>query len=180
MKRIYHYTTKENLLKILASKMFIASTPWGSDDSAFGPGWYFTHLTPETDDKRLAHLWLRKDLDNEEAEAYLVYEVHESFLKFYPKRGDVYKLEYDLIVGDHLQIDQTYLHGTEIVIKYVGHGYRDKKKESEDVVLNNLLRTAQSFESQKLGLDSTGRLCDSSTSAKFPSNSFYHDPLKDF
>src|SRR5438128_2427097 len=100
MKKVYHYTTKECLQQILASKMFNASMPWTkTDDSTFGPGWYFTYHEPHASDKVLAQLWGKVDLEPEEATAYLVYEIHDSILSSYADKGrpEVYKLEYELI-----------------------------------------------------------------------------------
>jgi hypothetical protein len=53
----YHYTTKEGYEAINRTGQFMPSYFSVALDASYGPGWYFTDLTPDTPDGVLYQLW---------------------------------------------------------------------------------------------------------------------------
>jgi hypothetical protein len=78
---IYHYTTKECYDEIRRAGQFRPSSPWTTMDAAYGTGWYFTDLGPDTCDIAVAyHCWQNPDL-LERVQYYLSFEIDASILK---------------------------------------------------------------------------------------------------
>ena len=97
--RVYHYTTEESLNLMISSKKFIPSSFITSDDSQYGPGWYFTDLSPLTNIITLLyHLWKIRDGGGTraisyafKAKKYLEYEIDSKYLDLC--RPNVYRLK---------------------------------------------------------------------------------------
>jgi hypothetical protein len=78
---VYHYTTKSSLDRITSSGQFAPSNPWTTMDSAYGNGWYFTDLSPNTCDVALAYYcWRRTDVLNR-VRYYLKFNIDDSILE---------------------------------------------------------------------------------------------------
>ena len=55
---VYHYTTEEAFNEIGRTGQFRSSNPWTTMDAAYGTGWYFTDLGPDTCDVAVSyHCW---------------------------------------------------------------------------------------------------------------------------
>lgn len=126
--RVYHYTTTDRLKSILSGKLMYPSSSSfiASDDSTYGPGWYFTDLHPKTNISTiLKNLW--KIITNPwsysfKAKSYLEFEIDSRFLQYC--RPNVYRLKTDYLTDNTLNIGLQYTEtGTQnVVIKYIGHG----------------------------------------------------------
>ncbi len=126
--KVYHYTTGERLNSILSSnQMYPSSSSFiASDDSTFGPGWYFTDLPPRTSILTiLRNLW--KIVTNPwgytfKAKSYLEFEIDSRFLEYC--RPNVYRLKPEYLKTVSLDIGISYTeNGTQnVVIKYLNHG----------------------------------------------------------
>lgn len=78
---VYHYTNKGSFDAITASGQIAPSNPWTTMDSAYGTGWYFTDLSPNTCDMVLAyHCWNRTDV-LDRVRYYLQFNIDISILK---------------------------------------------------------------------------------------------------
>lgn len=78
---VYHYTTKSSFNDITTSGQIAPSNPWTTMDSAYGTGWYFTDLGPDTCDMALAyHCWNDANI-LDRVQYYLQFDVDTSILK---------------------------------------------------------------------------------------------------
>ena len=90
---VYHYTTKEAFDEIMKTKQFLPSSPWTTMDSAYGTGWYFTDLDPNTCDIAVAYYCWR-DTSQEalkRVEYYLKFDIDSQILK--NSRGHVFMVQ---------------------------------------------------------------------------------------
>jgi len=106
---VYHYTTEEAFNEIGRTGQFRISNPWTTMDAAYGTGWYFTDLGPDTCDVALLyHCWRNTSNDIlKRVEYYLEFDIDSKILK--NTREHVY------MVGSW----------DEKSIKYIG-GYKNK------------------------------------------------------
>jgi len=78
---VYHYTSKESYDEIVRTGKFRPSSPWTTMDAAYGIGWYFTDLEPDTCDMAIAyHCWRNTDLLGR-VQYYLKFDIDISILK---------------------------------------------------------------------------------------------------
>jgi len=78
---LYHYTSNKSFNEITRTGLK-ASAPWTAKDSAYGPGWYFTDLAPETCDAwTVAFCWRRLDVFTR-VESYLKYDIPDEIVTF--------------------------------------------------------------------------------------------------
>lgn len=102
-------------------------------DTAFGPGWYFTDLSPETDDKKLQNaLWLRDEPTK--CKTYLAFEIDDGLLDLC--RPNVYRLKTDAVQDGVIDLTLIYNY-TQLqkqAIKYLRCGYKPMKNPWEKLV----------------------------------------------
>jgi hypothetical protein len=84
----YHYTTKEAYDEINRTGQFIPSYFSRALDSTYGPGWYFTELTPEKTNTELYQLW--GGAEPERVKYYLQFDINPEWLEYC--RPHVYRL----------------------------------------------------------------------------------------
>lgn len=123
MKKVYHYTSVDSLTKIISTSSFFPSYLNPQMDTAFGEGWYFTDLPPETPDADLQQaLWMR--IENEKSRRYLAFEIHPDLLEYC--RPHVYRLRIGTVTEGHIKLTITYTltsTGTQ-AIRYVQWGQK--------------------------------------------------------
>lgn len=122
---LYHYTSKDSIDNILASKSFFPSSfDTSLDDAVYGTGWYFTDLSPDNHDNTLFRKLWNKIVPHR-VKNYIVFDIDSSLVV--KCRENVYKLDYSLIQNGVLNISLTYNRSqfdNTIVIKYVRTGTR--------------------------------------------------------
>ena len=123
--KVYHYTSKENLDKIINSKLFYPSYLNPQMDTAFGEGWYFTDLDPDTtpNDDLEQQLWMKKE--SIKSKTYLAFEIDNSLLNYC--RPNVYRLKIDAIKNSeaiNLNRPYTFTSSGEQAIRYIKYGYK--------------------------------------------------------
>lgn len=124
--RVYHYTTEDCLNSIVRTNQMFPSSYITSDDSKFGPGWYFTDLSPRTSILTLLkNLWLivfNPSAYSHKAKKYLEFDIDDRFLQYC--RPNVYRLKPETLNTNYLDISINYTESSRnnIVIKYLGHG----------------------------------------------------------
>ncbi|MBW2119267.1 MAG: hypothetical protein JRH09_15275 [Deltaproteobacteria bacterium] len=84
----YHYTTKEAYEEINKTEEFIPSYFSMALDATYGPGWYFTDLTPDKTDKALYQLW--GGIEPYRVKYYLEFDINSDWLEYC--RPHVYRL----------------------------------------------------------------------------------------
>lgn len=123
---VYHYTSEEAYNAIINSKKFKPSYLNPQMDTAFGEGWYFTNLPPETEDNKLQQsLWMRSE--PLKCKKYIAFEIDDNLLQFC--RPNVYRLKIDTIseqIIDLLQV-YTYTQSQKQAIKYLKSGAKPTK-----------------------------------------------------
>lgn len=78
---VYHFTAKESYAEILRIKNLMPSDPWTTMDAAYGSGWYFTDLTPDTCEMAVAYHCWRTNNALERVQYYLKFDIDPSLLK---------------------------------------------------------------------------------------------------
>jgi hypothetical protein len=121
---VYHYTTNESLQLIVNSNDFHPSYLNPQMDTAFGEGWYFTDLPPETtpDNDLQQSLWMRKEPDK--CKRYLAFEIDDSLLEYC--RPHVYRLRIEAVTGKiiKLNLNYTYTNSGKQAIRFIAHGFK--------------------------------------------------------
>jgi hypothetical protein len=121
---VYHYTSHESLLQIIASNDLHPSWLNPQMDTAFGEGWYFTNLEPNTTpcEDLEQSLWMKKEPIK--SRRYIKFEIHDSLLQFC--RPNVYRLRIDALAEKVIKLNLTYtLNSTgEQAIRYITHGQK--------------------------------------------------------
>ncbi len=106
---VYHYTSEEAYNEIVRTNEFRSSSFSTALDAAYGEGWYFTDLDPNTTDRDLfSHLW--RQSVSERAKYYLEFDIDAGLLQ--NTRLHVYRLPLDRIRGGII--------GNEEAIEFVG------------------------------------------------------------
>ncbi len=78
---VYHYTTKEASGEITSSGEIRPSNPWTTMDAAYGTGWYFTDLGPDTCEMAIAYrCWGNSNVLNR-VQHYLKFDIDGSILE---------------------------------------------------------------------------------------------------
>lgn len=79
---VYHFTTKESFDEINRTGDFKPSNPWTSMDAAYGTGWYFTSLNPDTCDMAVAYYCWRNTSNTvlQRVEYYLKFDIESKIL----------------------------------------------------------------------------------------------------
>ncbi|MFH1743732.1 MAG: HYD1 signature containing ADP-ribosyltransferase family protein [bacterium] len=78
---LYHYTSERAFNEIQRTKKIIPTDPWTTMDAAYGHGWYFTDLTPDTCDAwTVAYCWRNAAVFNK-VECYLKFDIPDGILK---------------------------------------------------------------------------------------------------
>ena len=78
---VYHFTAKESYDEILRTKNIVPSNPWTTMDAAYGSGWYFTDLTPDTCEMAVAYHCWRNSNALERIQYYLKFDIDFSLFK---------------------------------------------------------------------------------------------------
>ncbi|MCK4352572.1 hypothetical protein KAW65_04100 [candidate division WOR-3 bacterium] len=123
---VYHYTSIEAYNNIISSKKFFPSYLNPQMDTAFGEGWYFTKLSPETEDKKLQNaIWLKDEPTK--CKRYLAFEIDDSLLHYC--RPNVYRLKIDAIQDESIDLTLTYTYtqSKKQAIKYLRGGHKPIK-----------------------------------------------------
>ena len=126
--KVYHYTSKTGLSTITTSSEFHPSYLNPEMDTAFGEGWYFTDLSPDTtpnDDLQMS-LWMRTgQTERTKCECYLAFEIDDELLQYC--RPNVYRLALDTIENHIIDITLTYSYderGKKEAIRFVNSGIK--------------------------------------------------------
>jgi len=83
---VYHYTNKASINSIIRSGRLRPSNPWTSADAAYGTGWYFTDLSPDTCDMDVAYYcWRNTYSTRSRVKYYVAYNIPSSLLRTYRK-----------------------------------------------------------------------------------------------
>lgn len=123
--RVYHYTSEDSLLKIIMSNLFHPSYLNPQMDTAFGEGWYFTDLNPDTtpNEDLEQSLWMRREPTK--SQQWISFEIHDSILQ--KCRPNVFRLHIDVITDSKIiNLNTTYTfdsNGAE-AIRYISHGHK--------------------------------------------------------
>lgn len=122
--KVYHYTSQESLTNIISSSHFYPSYLNPQMDTAFGEGWYFTDLDPNTtpDEDLQQALWLRKEIIK--SKRYIEFEIDSSLLQYC--RPHVYRLKIDTVPDRVIDIKLPYTFkstGAQ-AIRYITHGLK--------------------------------------------------------
>ena len=90
--RVYHYTSEASLSIITTSKKFCPSYLNPEMDTAFGEGWYFTDLSPDTTPNKDLELslWTRPEPDK--SKCYMAFDIDDVLLQWC--RANVYRLKF--------------------------------------------------------------------------------------
>jgi hypothetical protein len=119
---VYHYTSHESLLAIINSNDFHPSYLNPQMDTAFGEGWYFTDLHPDTtpDEDLQQSLWMRAEPTK--SKRYLAFEIDDSLLQFC--RPNVYRLKMESISERIIKLSLIYTFTSSGIqaIKFLNHG----------------------------------------------------------
>jgi len=122
---VFHFTSGESLLQIITSKHFHPSYLNPQMDTAFGEGWYFTDLHPDTtpnEDLEQA-LWMRREPTK--SQRWIAFDIHDSILQ--KCRPNVYRLRIDAITDSKIiDLNLTYKfisNGAE-AIRYISYGHK--------------------------------------------------------
>lgn len=123
--RVYHYTSEDSLLKIITSNLFHPSYLNPQMDTAFGEGWYFTDLSPDTtpNEDLEQSLWMRRE--PLKSKRYIAFDIDDSLLQFC--RPNVYRLQIDAITNSRvIDIKTTYTFTSSGLqaIRYISHGQK--------------------------------------------------------
>lgn len=121
--KVYHYTSEYSLSIITTSSEFRPSYLNPAMDTAFGEGWYFTDLSPDTtpNDDLQKSLWMR--VEPTKCQCYLAFEIDDSLLK--ECRPNVYRLRLNTVKGN-IKLNQTYTftNGGKEAIRFISHGFK--------------------------------------------------------
>lgn len=121
---VYHYTSHESLVRIINSNDFHPSYLNPQMDTAFGEGWYFTDLHPDTtaDDDLHQALWMRPE--PLKSKRYLAFEIDNSLLQYC--RPNVYRLRLESLTDKIIRLHITYtLNSTNTqAIRFLTHGHK--------------------------------------------------------
>ncbi len=102
---VYHYTSEDAFNIISTTRKFLPSYLNPQMDTAFGEGWYFSDLSPETEDNKLQQaLWMRSEPTK--CKRYLAFEIDDSLLQYC--RPNVYRLKTETIADKLINIDLLY------------------------------------------------------------------------
>lgn len=78
---VYHYTTKESSSEITSTGQIRPSNPWTTMDAAYGTGWYFTDLGPDTCEVVIADYCWRNPKALNRVQYYLKFNIDASILE---------------------------------------------------------------------------------------------------
>ena len=148
---VYHYTSADSLTQIVTSNLLYPSYLNPQMDTAFGEGWYFSNLPPETEDGKLQRaLWMKDE--PVKSKRYLAFEIDDSLLQ--RCRPNVYRLRTDLIENGSIDISITYTftNDQKQAIRFISHGQKQVVYPSYDSNLSNLLGTLSIFALVGIGL----------------------------
>ncbi|MGV8017877.1 MAG: HYD1 signature containing ADP-ribosyltransferase family protein [Ignavibacteria bacterium] len=122
--KVYHFTSEDSLSKIISTNKFYPSYLNPQMDTAFGEGWYFTDLNPDTtpDEDLQQALWLRKEPIK--SKRYIAFEIHDSLLQYC--RPHVWRLKIDVVSDKVIDINTTYnlISSSIQAIIYITHGIK--------------------------------------------------------
>lgn len=121
--KVYHYTSVDSLLRIINSGLFHPSYLNPQMDTAFGEGWYFTDLPPDTtpNEDLEQSIWMRRE--PVKSKKYIAFEIDDSLLHYC--RPNVYRLRVDAIKNSQvIDINTTYTYTASGVqaIRYLSYG----------------------------------------------------------
>jgi HYD1 signature containing ADP-ribosyltransferase len=121
---VYHYTSESSLMGIVTSNEFYPSYLNPQMDTAFGEGWYFTDLNPNTtpNEDLEQSLWQRSE--PVKSRRYIAFEIHDSLLQ--KCRDNVYRLKIEAITEGVIKLNLTYTFTSTSAqaIKYITHGHK--------------------------------------------------------
>lgn len=121
---VFHYTSHESLEQIINSKDFHPSYLNPQMDTAFGEGWYFTDLHPDTTPDEDLHqsLWMRPE--PLKSKRYMAFEIDNSLLQYC--RPNVYRMRLEELREKIIKINLTYTFNNNGLqaIRFISHGYK--------------------------------------------------------
>lgn len=100
----YHYTSKVGYDEISKTSKFIPSYFSRALDATYGPGWYFTDLTPDKADDVLYQLWGGPEPDK--TKYYIEFEIDPTWLEYC--RPHVWRLRTEYINDIHINTKEIY------------------------------------------------------------------------
>jgi len=119
---LYHYTSQESLTQIITSKLFYPSYLNPQMDTAYGEGWYFTDLKPDTtpDEDLQQSIWMRPE--PLKCRGYIAVEIDDSLLE--NCRHHVYRVKSDAVPNKviDLSITYTFISTGKQAIRYITQG----------------------------------------------------------
>jgi len=118
---VYHYTSEEAYNEIMRTNEFRPSFFSTALDAAYGPGWYFTDLDPNTPDSQLYYYLWRQPVP-ERVKRYLEFDIDSSLLE--NTRIHIYRLPLDRIKGGVIRLNTKYYWGNKVVIEFRKGGIR--------------------------------------------------------
>lgn len=128
IRKFYHYTTIENLNKILESGYLLPSY-FSRHDTIHGEGWYLTDLTPDNSDLKLQKTLWNANVP-EKTKCYVEFHIEETILK--ECNDHIYLIKLETIPDSILNLkvnyfeNNTYLsfNNSKVVLKYAGYNIR--------------------------------------------------------
>lgn len=120
----YHYTAKEGYEEISRTNQFMPSFFSRALDSAYGPGWYFTDLTPDKADEVLYQLWGGHAPDR--VKYYIEFDINPEWLEYC--RPHVYRLQTSRIRDVSINTKGVYRDGQNrlvLMVKRMGNRLLD-------------------------------------------------------
>jgi hypothetical protein len=118
---VYHYTSDEACNEIIRANEFRPSFFSTTFDAAYGEGWYFTDLPPNTRDEELyRHLWGQHV--PQRVRCYLEFDIDGGLLQ--NTRLHVYRLPLDRVRGGVIKLNANYTLHNRVVIRFIRWGRR--------------------------------------------------------
>ena len=121
----YHYTDKHGYEEISRTNEFKPSYFSQALDATYGPGWYFTDLTPDKADDELYELW-GGVAESDKTKYYIEFDIDPDVLQHC--RPHVWRMEPDKISDDHINIKGAYRNDQNklvLMVKRMGNRLRD-------------------------------------------------------
>lgn len=149
IKRYYHYTTVENLQKIINSNVLIPSF-LSRHDSTYGEGWYLTDLTPDNSDIKLQKALWNSSVP-EKTKCYIAFDIEESILK--KCSANIYLIKIELLPDEILHLKTQYfeensyysINSAKVVLKYAGYNIRKSIQDKTETDWKPLIQIAAVF-----------------------------------
>jgi hypothetical protein len=131
IKRYYHYTTIENLKRILNSGCLKPSY-FSQHDTMHGEGWYLTDLTPKNSDTALQKVLWNSNVPKK-TRCYVAFNIEETLIK--QCKSHVYLIKLESIPDAILKLKVKYfenntyysLNNAKVVLEYAGYSIRKRK-----------------------------------------------------